>query len=78
MPARSSVPIAAPRGSASFLRTVSSPISNAARCNEEYELKAQKGRFGAKVLDGAYGAKLQRLASANNPNLLLMNYDASV
>ena len=45
-------------------------------CNEEYELKAKKGRFGARVLDGAYGAKLQRLASANNPNLLLMNYDA--
>jgi type II restriction enzyme len=44
-------------------------------CSEEYELKAQKSRFGAKVLDGAYGAKLQRLASANNPNLLLMNYD---
>jgi type II restriction enzyme len=44
-------------------------------CSEEFELKAQKGRFGAKVLDGAYAAKLQRLKSANNPNLLLMNYD---
>ena len=46
-------------------------------CSEEYELKAQKGRFGAKVLDGAYAAKLQRLESANNPNLMLMNYDAA-
>ncbi len=46
-------------------------------CREEYELKAQKSRFGARVLDGAYGAKLQRLEAANNPNLMLMNYDAA-
>jgi len=44
-------------------------------CSEEYELKAQKSRFGAKVLDGAYGAKMLRLASDNNPNLLLLKYD---
>ena len=34
-----------------------------------------ESRFGAKVLDGAYGAKMQRLAADNNPNLMLMNYD---
>lgn len=44
-------------------------------CREEFELKAQRRNFGAKVLDGAYAAKIQRLASANNPNLFLMNYD---
>jgi type II restriction enzyme len=44
-------------------------------CAEEYELKSQKGRFGPKVNDGAYRTMLARLASANNPNLLLMNYD---
>ena len=44
-------------------------------CSEEYELKAQKRQFGEKVMDGAYTTKLQRLASANNPNLLLLNYD---
>jgi type II restriction enzyme len=44
-------------------------------CREKYELKAQRGQFGAKVLDGAYGAKMKRLLSDNNPNLLLMNYD---
>ena len=27
------------------------------------------------MLDGAYGAKLKRLAADNNPNLLLLNYD---
>jgi len=46
-----------------------------AECREDFELKSQKGRFGPKVADGAYGAKLQRLASETNPNLMLMNYD---
>ena len=41
----------------------------------EFELKSQKGRFGAKVVDGAYKTKCERLAASNNPNLLLMNYD---
>ncbi len=44
-------------------------------CNEEFELKSQKSKFGAKVADGAYKTKCERLAASNNPNLLLMNYD---
>lgn len=44
-------------------------------CNEEFELKSQRNRFGAKVLDGEYNTKCERLAASNNPNLLLMNYD---
>jgi type II restriction enzyme len=44
-------------------------------CKEEFELKSQKTKFGAKVADGAYKTKCERLASDNNPNLLLMNYD---
>ncbi|WP_315778034.1 DpnI domain-containing protein [Bradyrhizobium sp. SZCCHNR1053] len=44
-------------------------------CSEEFELKSQKKVFGAKVADGAYGTKCERLAASNNPNLLLMNYD---
>jgi type II restriction enzyme len=44
-------------------------------CNEEYELKSQKGTFGRKVLDGAYQAKCVRLAANNNPSLFLLNYD---
>jgi type II restriction enzyme len=44
-------------------------------CSEEFELKSQKGKFGAKVADGAYKPKCERLAADNNPNLLLMNYD---
>jgi type II restriction enzyme len=46
-----------------------------AECREEFELKSKKGRFGPKVTDGAYAAKLRRLASDTNPNLVLMNYD---
>jgi hypothetical protein len=44
-------------------------------CSEEFELKSQKVKFGAKVADGAYKAKCERLVASNNPNLLLMNYD---
>lgn len=46
-------------------------------CVEEYELKSQRGRFGARVVDGAFGAMCARLAASNNPNLILMNYDLS-
>src|SRR5882724_10456783 len=44
-------------------------------CREEFELKSQKGKFSAKVLDGEFKTKCERLAASNNPNLLLMNYD---
>lgn len=44
-------------------------------CKEEFELKSQKGKFGATVADGAYKTKCERIAASNNPNLLLMNYD---
>jgi cellulose biosynthesis protein BcsQ len=46
-----------------------------ASCNEEYELKSQRNKFGDKVLDGAFQAKCERLAADNNPNLFLLNYD---
>lgn len=44
-------------------------------CAEEFELKSQKTRFGAKVVDGAWKTMTERLAAANSPNLLLMRYD---
>ena len=46
-----------------------------AACGEDFELKSKRGRMGPKVADGAYGAKLKRLASDTNPNLALMSYD---
>ena len=47
-------------------------------CKEEYELKSQKGKFSRKVVDGAYSTMCQRLASSNNPNFMLLNYDLKV
>jgi type II restriction enzyme len=44
-------------------------------CSEEYELKSQKTKFAAKVVDGAFRTMIERLSSDNNPNLLLLNYD---
>jgi hypothetical protein len=54
-----------------------SPVADffCSACQEEYELKSQKGRFGNKVADGAFRTKCERLAASNNPNLLLLNYD---
>jgi type II restriction enzyme len=54
-----------------------SPVADfgCATCAEEYELKSTKGRFGAKVVDGAYATMTARLAADNNPNLILMAYD---
>ncbi|MGD0563108.1 MAG: DpnI domain-containing protein [Roseiarcus sp.] len=45
-----------------------------ANCNEEFELKSQKAKFGPRVLDGAYRTMRERLAAQNNPNLMLLNY----
>jgi type II restriction enzyme len=45
------------------------------QCPEQYELKSQKTAFGAKIVDGAFRTMCERLASANNPNLLLLSYD---
>jgi type II restriction enzyme len=46
-----------------------------ASCSEEYELKSQEKKFGAKMVDGAFRTMCERLESDNNPNLLLLNYD---
>ena len=54
-----------------------SPLADffCASCNEEFELKSQKGKFGTRVVDGAFKTKCERLSASNNPNLFLMNYD---
>jgi type II restriction enzyme len=46
-------------------------------CSEEYELKSTKGHFGRRVVDGAYSSMRERLAQFNNPNFLLLSYDAA-
>ena len=45
-----------------------------AACKEEYELKSQKNKFGAKILDGAYRTMCERVVASNNPNFLFLNY----
>jgi len=44
-------------------------------CSEDYELKSQKAKIGAKILDGAWATMLKRLESASNPSLFVMRYD---
>lgn len=44
-------------------------------CSEQFELKSQRTRFGARVVDGAYKTMTARLLARDNPNLLLMRYD---
>lgn len=44
-------------------------------CQEQYELKSQKKPFGAKIANGAYHVKQERLLSDSNPNFFLLNYD---
>lgn len=44
-------------------------------CSEQYELKAQKSKFGARIVDGAFRTMCDRLSSENVPNLFLLNYD---
>jgi type II restriction enzyme len=44
-------------------------------CAEEYELKSQKTKFGAKVLDGAYSIMSRKVIEKKNPSLFLLQYD---
>lgn len=46
-----------------------------ATCQEQYELKSQKKPFGAKIANGAYERKQERLLSESNPNFFLLNYE---
>jgi type II restriction enzyme len=48
---------------------------NCGACGEDFELKSQKGKFGRKVMDGAFGTMCDRLAGSDNPSLILMNYN---
>lgn len=43
-------------------------------CNSIFELKSKQGKFGKKIVDGAYSTMIKRIASIQNPNLFLLNY----
>lgn len=44
-------------------------------CDEDYELKGKRGRFGGKVVNGVYQTLIQKLRTEQNPNLILLTYD---
>ena len=43
-------------------------------CNEDYELKSTKSKFGKKITDGAYATMMERLKSDSVPSLMLLRY----
>lgn len=45
-------------------------------CGEVFELKSKRGAFGKKIADGAYTTMIERINSASNPNLFVMNYSS--
>ena len=44
-------------------------------CDEQFELKSTKSKFGKKITDGAYETMIARLHSSQVPNLMLLRYD---
>jgi type II restriction enzyme len=46
-------------------------------CNDQFGLKSGKKPFGAKLANGAYGKKIERLTSSTNPNFFLLKYNLS-
>jgi len=45
-------------------------------CDEQFELKSTKSKFGKKVTDGAYDTMISRLRSSEVPSLMMLRYDA--
>lgn len=44
------------------------------RCGEIFELKSKNGHIGNKIVDGAYNTMIQRINSATNPELFILQY----
>src|SRR2546430_4899861 len=45
------------------------------KCDEDYELKSQKGVIGSRVVNGAYGTMIGRLSGSRNPHFFLLHYN---
>jgi type II restriction enzyme len=45
-------------------------------CAEDFELKSKEGRFGHKIVNGAYQTLIERLKDNHNPNLFLLGYSS--
>ncbi|MCR4280971.1 MAG: restriction endonuclease [Candidatus Kaiserbacteria bacterium] len=47
------------------------------RCDLSFELKSKKGRFGHKVVDGAYSSMMGTVTSNTQPNFFFLGYNDS-
>ena len=47
------------------------------KCREPFELKSKKGKFGTKVVDGAYRSLVARVLSDANPNFAFLSYNGA-
>lgn len=47
-----------------------------AKCVSGFELKSRKGKFGATITDGAYGAMVEAIRCDKQPNLFLLSYQS--
>lgn len=46
------------------------------KCNEQFQLKSQKSRFGKKILDGAYQKMIESIQKDSRPNFFLLHYNS--
>jgi type II restriction enzyme len=47
-------------------------------CDEQYELKSQRGTIGRTIADGAYRTMIDRITGNSNPNFLFLSYSRSL
>lgn len=47
-------------------------------CHLAFELKSKKGKPGSKIVDGAYQAMVDTIASGTQPNFFLLSYDQNL
>lgn len=45
------------------------------QCKEDYELKSQKDKMGARIVDGAYRTMIEKLNGRKNSNFILLCYE---
>jgi len=48
------------------------------QCGHLFELKSTRGRFGGRVVDGAYSTMTARISAGTQPNLLLLAYSPAL
>ncbi|NLW70715.1 MAG: restriction endonuclease [Eubacteriaceae bacterium] len=46
------------------------------RCDNQYELKSKGGKYGKKVIDGAYETMIKRITGSENPDFFFISYSS--